>query len=113
MTILDLLKNDHKEVSRMIEEQILYPALKNNPETSDIIEESYEEHAQVDEILKEMSPGGDDFEDQLEELRESVEHHVDEEENELFPKAKTVLGEARLQEMGKQMETMKQRNQAA
>jgi hemerythrin-like domain-containing protein len=46
--------------------------------------------------------------DKLTELRDSVEHHVEEEENEMFPKAEKVLGESRLQEMGRQMEQMKQ-----
>lgn len=94
-----------------IEEQIFYPALKNFDETSDMIPESLEEHQEVDEILAEMSelnPGNDDFMDKLTELRNAIEHHVEEEENEMFPKAERLLGQTRLQEMGRQMQQMKQ-----
>jgi hemerythrin-like domain-containing protein len=94
-----------------IEEQVFYPALKNHEETSDMIPESIEEHQEVDQILAEMSslsPGDDEFMDKLMELRDAVEHHVEEEENEMFPKAEQILGQSRLQEMGRQMQQMKQ-----
>jgi hemerythrin-like domain-containing protein len=94
-----------------IEEQIFYPALKNHEETSDMVPEALEEHQEVDDILADMSglnPGNDEFMDKLTELRDSIEHHVEEEENEMFPKAEQVLGQNRLQEMGRQMQQMKQ-----
>jgi len=94
-----------------IEEQIFYPALKSHEETSDMVPEALEEHDEVDEILAEMAtlnPGNDEFMDKLTELRDAVEHHVKEEENEMFPKAQEVLGQSRLQDMGRQMEQMKQ-----
>lgn len=93
-----------------MEETLLYPALQNNEQTRDLISESYEEHQTVDEILSEMatmSPSDGDFSTRLAELRENVEHHVEEEENEMFPKAEQILGQHRLQEMAKQMEQMK------
>ena len=93
------------------EEQVFYPALKNHEETKDMIPESLEEHQEVDQILAEMSslsPGDDDFMDKLTELRDAVEHHVEEEENEMFPKAEQILGQNRLQEMGRQMQQVKQ-----
>jgi hemerythrin-like domain-containing protein len=94
-----------------IEEQIFYPALEQHEETKDMIGEAYSEHNEVKEMLEEMStmaPGSDEFMDKLSELRDSIEHHVEEEENEMFPKAEHVLGESRLQEMGRQMQQMKQ-----
>ena len=93
-----------------IEEQIFYPALKNYEETSDMIPQAFEEHQEVDQILAEMSSlnaGNDEFMDRLTELRDSIEHHVEEEENEMFPKAEQVLGQSRLQAMGRQMQQMK------
>jgi hemerythrin-like domain-containing protein len=140
MNAIELLMQDHKEASSMmdqlevadkgdrsakdiflqlkealtlhtqIEEQIFYPALKNHKETSDMVPEALEEHQEVDHILAEMSglnPGNDEFMDKLTELRDSIEHHVEEEENEMFPKAEQVLGQSRLQEMGSQMQQMK------
>ncbi|HXG91677.1 MAG TPA: hemerythrin domain-containing protein [Blastocatellia bacterium] len=98
-----------------MEEQIFYPALRNHEETRDMIEESLKEHQEVDQILAEMTnlnPHNDDFIDKLSELRDAVEHHVDEEENEMFPKAEKVLGQSRLDEMGRQMQQMKQSKSA-
>ena len=94
-----------------IEEQVFYPALEQHEETRDMIGEAHSEHKEVKEMLAEMTgmnPGSDEFMDKLTELRDSVEHHVEEEENEMFPKAEQVLGESRLREMGRQMEQMKQ-----
>jgi hemerythrin-like domain-containing protein len=93
-----------------MEEQLLYPALQNNEQTGDIITEAYEEHQTVDEILAEMSgmaQTNGEFLDKLAELRENVEHHVEEEENEMFPRAEQILGQHRLEEMGNQMQQMK------
>lgn len=94
-----------------LEEAIFYPAMKQFDETRDMISEALEEHQEVDQILNDMStmsPGDEDFQDKLEELRDSVEHHVDEEENELFPKAEELCGEKQLNQMGQQMLQMKQ-----
>ena len=94
-----------------IEEQVFYPALEQHEETKDMIGEAYTEHNEVKEMLAEMSTmaaGSDEFMDKLTELRDSIEHHVEEEENELFPKAESVLGESRLREMGRQMQQMKE-----
>lgn len=93
-----------------VEEQILYPALEDFDETTDLIEESYEEHDEVDGILNEMTglnPGDEEFQELLAELKESIEHHVTEEENELFPQAEQLLGEETLETMGDQIEQMK------
>ncbi|HKP11743.1 MAG TPA: hemerythrin domain-containing protein [Blastocatellia bacterium] len=141
MNIIEMLKQDHQEAAAMmdriesagegdpsvmttfnqlkealtlhtqIEEKIFYPALRNNDETEDQIEESFEEHQEVKDMLAEMSGlqgGNDEFMSMMSDLRESVEHHVEEEENELFPKAQQILGDSRLQEMGQQMMQMKQ-----
>jgi hemerythrin-like domain-containing protein len=94
-----------------IEEQIFYPALEQHEETKDMVGEAFSEHKEVKKMLEDMSsmtPGSDEFMDQLTELRDSVEHHVEEEENEMFPKAERALGESRMQELGRQMQQMKQ-----
>ncbi len=91
-----------------LEEQFFYPALENFDETRDLIKESYKEHREVDELLTKMSGQSEDWEDQLSELKGDIEHHVDEEENEMFPQAEELLGQRRLQEIGREMEEMKQ-----
>ena len=93
------------------EEQIFYPALRSNDETGDQIGESFEEHQEVKDMLAEMSglqAGNQEFMDMMSDLKESVEHHVEEEENKLFPKARKILGDSRLEEMGQQFMQMKQ-----
>ncbi|HEY7912220.1 MAG TPA: hemerythrin domain-containing protein [Blastocatellia bacterium] len=94
-----------------IEEQVFYPALRNHEETRDLIEESVREHDEVDQLLAEMtamSLRDDEFMDKLIELRESVSHHVEEEESEMFAKAEKILGRERLNQMGGEMMQMKQ-----
>ena len=98
-----------------IEEQIFYPELKKFDETKDMIPEAFDEHQEVKDILAEMStlsPTDDEFMDKLMELRDGVDHHVEEEETEMFPKAEKVLGRSRLEELGRQLEEMKQSKSA-
>ena len=97
-----------------MEEEIFYPALESFDETSDLVTEAYQEHEQVDQLLAQLSsqaPNEEEFQEALAELRSSIEHHVEEEENEMFPQAEQVLGQQRLQEMGQQMQAMKKDGQ--
>lgn len=135
MNITELLKADHREVEGLIaqlegsadhetfgkiknalkmhtriEEEILYPALEDFDETEALIDESYQEHDEVDDLLMEMGdtePQSEEFQDFLAKLKDSIEHHVEEEENELFPNAETLLGTETLEEMGNKAEQMK------
>jgi hemerythrin superfamily protein len=93
-----------------VEEQVFYPAMREFEETRDVIAEALEEHQTVDQILEDMSmlsPNDGDFQDRLEELKENLEHHIGEEEDEMFPKAEELCGEKRLNEMGRQMQQIK------
>jgi hemerythrin superfamily protein len=93
-----------------VEEQVFYPAMREFEETRDLIAEALEEHQTVDQILEDMSmmsPNDGDFQDRLEELKENLEHHMGEEEDEMFPKAEELCGEKRLNEMGRQMQQIK------
>jgi hemerythrin-like domain-containing protein len=97
-----------------MEERHLYPALESQDETRDLILESYQAHSRVDELLAEMgSLESSDFKESLNELKSAIESHVDEEENELFPKAQLILGADRLQEIGRQMKEMKKQASVA
>lgn len=99
-----------------VEEQILYPAMQQFDETADRIPEALEEHQQVDQILEEMAmlaPAEDEFQGRLEELKENLAHHIEEEEDELFPKTEELCGQQRLEEMGRQMQQMKQGRSAS
>ena len=102
------------ELHTHIEEKIFYPALEEPEETHDLALEAYEEHAVVKNLLKELGrakTANDEWEAQAKVLQENVEHHVEEEENELFPKAESALGEEEIEALGEQMEAEKARKQ--
>jgi hemerythrin-like domain-containing protein len=99
--------------SRM-EEEIFYPALASLAETRELIAEAYQEHEQVDELLVQLSsqsPNEEEFQDDLAELRIDLEHHIEEEETEIFPQAEQLLGLQQLEEMGRQMQAIKGNSQ--
>ncbi len=99
------------DVHARIEETILYPALKDPDETHDITLEAYEEHAVVKQLLAELDEMSKDEEEwgaKLKVLQENVEHHVEEEEGEMFPKARKVLSEEEVEALGERLEKAKE-----
>jgi len=144
MDPFELLKKDHKTVSKLfqrieaasgkaklpvfkqikseldlhthIEEAIFYPALEKARETRDLTLEAYEEHKVVKELLSELDAAktvSDEWEAKLTVLKENVEHHVDEEENELFDKANDVLTGEEAERLGDRMNAEKVRRGGA
>ena len=102
------------ELHAHIEEKIFYPALEKPRETHDLTLEAYEEHDVVKKLLRQLSrakSATEEFEAQAKVLRENVEHHVEEEENELFPKAESALGEERIEALGEELAAEKERKQ--
>lgn len=91
----------------LVEERVFYHALANLPETRDLITEAYKEHREVDELLVKMSSPNDDWKALLNDLKGKIEHHVAEEEGELFPKSEQLLGQDQLEDMGREIENMK------
>ena len=96
-----------------IEEEILYPAFKEAGEKEEEVMyyEAKEEHRTVDSLvlpdLKTTDPATPEFTGRVKVVKELLEHHIEEEESEMFPKAKELLGDAKLEELGEQMEMMK------
>ena len=102
------------ELHTHIEEKIFYPALEKPRETHDLTLEAYEEHDVVKKLLRELSKAKtatDEWEAQAKVLQENVEHHVEEEENELFPKAESALGDEKIEALGEEMAAEKERKQ--
>ena len=102
------------ELHTHIEEKIFYPALEKPEQTHDLTLEAYEEHAVVKNLLKELSrarTATEEWEAQAKVLQENVEHHVEEEENELFKKADAVLSEEDIEGLGERMAAEKARKQ--
>jgi hemerythrin-like domain-containing protein len=93
-----------------IEETIFYPALEEVDETRDITLEAFEEHKVVKTLLSELESMGKDQEEwtaKFTVLKENIEHHVEEEEGEMFTKARKVLGEEGAETLGTRMEKAK------
>jgi hemerythrin superfamily protein len=136
MNAIELLKEQHEEVSKLfkkyeklgegadaerrelfiqiadrlsahatIEELYFYPSVKTD-KTEDIVREAVEEHLGVKRIiadLLEMEPSDENFDAKMKVLMENVEHHVEEEEDELFKLVRKVLNEDQLLALGVQM----------
>ena len=97
-------------VHEAIEERILYPALKSHPEARDIVLEGYQEHHVADLIVKELRTLATDDEKwgaKFKVLKENIEHHVKEEEHEMFRTARAVLGRDELHALGARMRVLK------
>ncbi|HEX7296115.1 MAG TPA: hemerythrin domain-containing protein, partial [Pyrinomonadaceae bacterium] len=100
------------DVHAHIEETIFYPALEREKETREITLEAYEEHRVVKDLLSQLDAAGsadEEWEARLTVLKENVEHHVEEEEGELFDKANDVLTGEQADELGAQMQAEKNR----
>lgn len=113
---LDVFKRikSELEVHTHIEETIFYPALEKPEETHDLTLEAYEEHKVVKTLLAELSgakSATDEWQAKAKVLRENVEHHVDEEENELFDKADDALSDEEIEALGERMAAEKARKQ--
>lgn len=136
MNALDLLKEQHEEVSKLfkkfeklgdgaeaekrklfimiadrlsahtsIEEQFFYPSIKTD-KSEDMVREAVEEHLAVKRIiadLLDMEPADENFDAKMKVLMENVEHHVEEEEKELFKMVRKILNEDQLLALGVQM----------
>ena len=104
------------DLHAMIEEQIFYPALEESEETRDIALEGYEEHKLVKQLLAELEAEPKDTEEwtaKFTVLKENIEHHVEEEEGEMFKKARQALSKEEIDQLGEQLEEAKRQNKAA
>lgn len=99
------------DVHTRIEETILYPTLEEYDETRDISLEAYEEHAIVKQLLEELEAEPKDDEHwtaKFTVLKENIEHHVEEEEGEMFKQARKVLSEDEIEALGERLAQAKQ-----
>jgi hypothetical protein len=97
-------------VHERIEEEIFYPQLTEQAKTKDIALEGYEEHHVVDMVMAELDDVPYDDERwgaKFTVMKENVEHHIEEEEGEMFKLARQALEKDELEELGERMEAMK------
>ena len=86
-------------VHEIIEEEIFYPELKAHPKARDIVLEGYEEHHVVDLLMGELESldvSDETWGAKAIVMKENIEHHIDEEEGEMFAKARQVFDRAEL-----------------
>ena len=94
----------------VMEEQIFYPALEPHEDAKDIVMEGFQEHHVADILmdeLMEVAADSDVWKAKMKVLKEAVEHHIEEEEGEMFKTAKKVLEREELEDLGRRMETLK------
>ena len=108
--LFDTLKSEML-IHERIEEEIFYPALKSHPKARDIVLEGYEEHHVVDEIMGELE--ATDVTDEawgakFKVMKENIEHHIEEEEGDMFKQARDVFDDDELEDLGRRMQELKQ-----
>src|SRR3954452_2718887 len=99
------------QVHEAIEEEVLYPALKQHPKAKDLVLEAYEEHNVVDMVMAEIdeTPYDDDtWGAKFTVMKENLEHHIEEEESEMFDQCRQVFDEEELQALGDEMASRKE-----
>jgi len=127
MDALTLLKTDHDKVKRLlnelestikgeltlheaIEEEIFYPELKAHPKAKDIVLEAFEEHHVVDVLMSELEAldvSDETWGAKALVMKENIEHHIGEEEGEMFTAARRVFDRQELDDLGQRMEKRK------
>jgi hemerythrin-like domain-containing protein len=111
-TRTDLLQRIKTELTahEIIEEEIFYPALKEHPKAKELVLEAYEEHHVVDTVMAELerTPVDDEvWGAKFTVMKENIEHHIEEEEGEMFPQARQVFDTDELKALGEQMSARK------
>lgn len=131
--IIDLLKEDHKNVKNLLndtiknrdnskypmiqkelrihmegEENLLYP--KTRSQATDLTLEAYEEHDLVKKELKDidnLNINDKRWMPKMKVVKDLIEHHVEEEEEEYFPESEKILGKDNLEKLGQKYEDWK------
>ncbi len=100
-------------VHTYIENEVMYPQVRDAlPDLEDDVLESYEEHHVADVLVMElaaMSSSDERFEAKTTVLIENVTHHIEEEEQEWFPKVREGLTRSQLREIGDELAAARER----
>ena len=119
-----LARIEHElQIHTALEEELLYPAIKEagGREEQKMYFEAKEEHRTVDALvlpdLLKTETGTVEFAGRVKVMKELLEHHIEEEESELFPTARKLLGKDALEQLGQAMQahrkTLKGESRAA
>jgi hemerythrin-like domain-containing protein len=94
----------------VIEEEIFYPELKAHPKSEDTVLEAVEEHHVVDLVMAELEQldvTDETWGAKAIVMKENVEHHMEEEEGEMFKQARQAFSREELEDLGRRMEERK------
>ena len=103
--------NVHVEV----EEQTFYPAIRQCQDTEKLVDEAQSEHAEAKQMLEELeflSPTSAEFKQKIGSLKQAIQHHVQEEENEVFSKVRECMSQKEREQLGSEFEALKSRLQS-
>jgi iron-sulfur cluster repair protein YtfE (RIC family) len=102
------------ELHTRFEEDVFYPQFRDASEDDDAddeVEDALEEHAEAKDMLEKLSAmdkTSEEFVETVEELKQALEHHISDEEEEMFPQARKALDEDTARQMGDRYQQMKQ-----
>ena len=97
-------------IHETIEEEILYPTFEAQAKLKDIVLEGYQEHHVVDLVMREIagvSPEDERWGAKLSVMKENVEHHIEEEEGEMFKQARQLFDQSELDQLGSRLQARK------
>ena len=89
---------------------MLYPALKLHPEAKDIVLEGFQEHHVADVVageLQRLDVSDEQWGAKFKVLKENIEHHIKEEEGQMWRTARAVFSQDELRQLGARMARMK------
>ena len=130
-TVFDVLRKEHKEIKQLLqkaqrdprqfsafaeelnthvaaEEQTVYTPLKSEKAVHELILEGFAEHHVVNLIMQEIegeTAGSEEWQAKFKVMSENLEHHIEEEEKEMFPAAEKAIGRERSMEMAARFES--------
>jgi len=102
------------KLHELVEEEIVYPAFREQCKLKDIVLEGYEEHHVVNLIMDEIDHEAvtdETWAAKVKVMKENVEHHVEEEEEKMFPQARKLFKDEALERLGQQVEQRKRQEQ--
>ena len=92
------------------EEQVLYPESGNFEDTAQLTDKGQQEHDKGDQMvveIKSISPNEPEFKEKVRELQEFMLNHLDEEENELFPRVRQCMNDEKLEQLATELQKTK------
>lgn len=98
------------KVHTQVEEEIFYPAVRKQAGLEDLVREAREEHGEVKQLISKvegLEPSDREYDSTMREIKQDVEHHVREEEEEMFPKVEQQMANE-LESLGAQLQERKQ-----